>query len=393
MIYLDNAATTEISPRVLNAMMPYLTKQYGNAGTLYNLGIESARAIANARYSVARLIGSKTNEIIFTSGGSESNSMVFNGVKNYLELLGKKHIVISKIEHDSVIKAAKNLIKDGFHLTYLPVNSYGIVDTDELKQILETNNDVGLVSVMSMNNEIGSVNPVEYIGKICKEKEVLFHTDCVQCLGSDVINTSSWNCDFLSLSSHKIHGPKGVGALYIRENVMKNILQPLIHGGASQEFGFRGGTENVAGIVGFGEACNVVFDNFTNNVTHVLNLKLMFYETLIKGLTDNKLEDLISINGYIGNRSKVLNIRIRNIDGETMVLLLDSLGICVSAGSACRSHESSPSHVLTGIGLSDDEARDSIRISFSAYNTEEEVITAANEIVNCIMVLEGVDGC
>lgn len=389
MIYLDNAATTKIHPDVLNDMIYYMDNQYGNAGTLYKLGRNAAKAVSNARATVARFINSKDNEIIFTSGGSEANSMVFNGVKEYLTKIGKKHIVLSKIEHDSVIKSAENLIKDGFHVTYLSVDKHGIIDTRELKNMLEEDDEVGLVSIMFVNNEIGSVNPINYIGEMCKEKDVLFHSDCVQALGNKVINVEEIGCDFISMSSHKIHGPKGVGALYVSENAMSKI-NPLIHGGATQEFGLRGGTENVAGIVGFGKACDIAMNKFSEANTSIRFLKELFYSTLVKKLSENNALEHFSINGEKRDiTGKVFNIRFDGVDGETLVLMLDSRGICVSAGSACRSHESEPSHVLLGIGLEEDQARDSIRISFSAFNTPDEVEYAAETIVNCAITLGG----
>jgi len=383
MIYLDNAATTQIHPEVLEAMMPYLKNEYGNAGTLYSLGRSSAQAIDKARKSVAELIGAKPNQIVFTSGGSEANSMVFNGVKNYLKEIGKTHIVASQIEHDSVLKAAKNLIKDGFYITYLKVDSNGRVDIEELKGLINQD-DVGLVSIMYVNNEIGSINPIHEIGMLCKEKGILFHTDCVQAMGSHPINVDYMNCDFLSMSAHKIHAPKGVGALYIRD---KSNITSMIHGGTSQEYGLRGGTENVAGIVGFGHACSMFYETSGILSMTTTYLKRMFYEKLCDGLDKHGIKQILNINGStLDEPGKVLNLKFTDVDGETLVLALDSKGVCVSAGSACRSHESEPSHVLLGIGLTPDEARDSIRVSFSILNTIDEVVNAAEIIANMVAI-------
>lgn len=381
MIYLDNAATTQIHPDVLEAMMPYLKHEYGNAGTLYSIGRNSAKAIERARENVAELIGAQSNQIIFTSGGSEANSMVFNGVKDYLKEIGKTHIVVSQIEHDSVLKAAKNLIKDGFYITYLKVENDGKVDMEELTRLI-SQDDVGLVSIMYVNNEIGSINPIHEIGMMCKEKGILFHTDCVQAMGSHPINVDYMNCNFLSMSAHKIHAPKGIGALYIRD---KSNVASMIHGGASQEYGLRGGTENVAGIAGFGHACSMFYTTCGTLSMTTTYLKRMFYDKLCIELDKHGMKQILSINGStLEEPGKTLNLRFANVDGETLVLALDSKGICVSAGSACRSHESEPSHVLLGIGLTPDEARDSIRVSFSILNTMDEVVSAAEIIANVV---------
>lgn len=392
MIYLDNAATTQIHPEVLEEMMPYLQGHYGNAGTLYSLGRISAGAVDKSRRRVASLINAEPEEVIFTSGGSEANSMVFNGVKDYLKSIGKTHIVVSAIEHDSVLKAAENLIKDGFDITFLNVDSTGVINWLMLKELLERG-DVGMVSIMHANNEIGTENPVCLIGKLCQEYDALFHTDCVQSLGSKVVNTKEMQCDFLSLSSHKIHGPKGVGALYVNKNLSlldQGLLEPLIHGGIAQEFGLRGGTENVAGIAGFGKACEIIESDFGNISASVSFLRELFYSTLVNIFESHGVLKYLSTNGdKKRNTGKVLNIRFEDVDAETLVLLLDTRGICVSAGSACRSHESEPSHVLKGIGLSDDEARDSIRISFSMFNTPEDVKNAAEIIADSAMTLGG----
>lgn len=392
MIYLDNAATTQIHPEVLEEMMPYLQGHYGNAGTLYSLGRISAGAVDKSRRRVASLINAEPEEIIFTSGGSEANSMVFNGVKDYLKAIGKTHIVVSAIEHDSVLKAAENLIKDGFDITFLNVDNTGVINWLMLKELLERG-DVGMVSIMHANNEIGTENPVCLIGKLCQEYDALFHTDCVQSLGSKVVNTKEMQCDFLSLSSHKIHGPKGVGALYVNKNLSlldQGLLEPLIHGGIAQEFGLRGGTENVAGIAGFGKACEIIESDFGNISASVSFLRELFYSTLVNIFESHGVLKYLSTNGdKKRNTGKVLNVRFEDVDAETLVLLLDTRGICVSAGSACRSHESEPSHVLKGIGLSDDEARDSIRISFSMFNTPEDVKSAAEIIADSAMTLGG----
>lgn len=397
MIYLDNAATTQILPEVLDAMMPYLKNEYGNAGTIYGLGRSAASVVEKARVKVAKFIGASAVDIVFTSGGTEGNNLVFRGVKDYLASIGKKHVVISTVEHDSVFKSAteifrpekecddKSLIKDEFGIAYLGVDSRGTVDTDRLCELLLQDDEIGLVSVMYVNNETGAVNPISKIGSLCKAKGILFHTDCVQAAGSHPIDVNTIQCDFLTLSSHKIHGPKGVGALYIRD---KKIMKPLIYGGAYQEFGVRGGTENVAGVVGFGKACAIAHSEFGANRTSVSLLKRLFYQNLIAELTPAGLDSIVSVNGApVGEYGKILNLRIENVDGETLLLMLDASGVCVSAGSACRSHESEPSRVLTAMGLSPDEARDSIRVSFSTTNTTDEVQEAAHIFATGIISL------
>ena len=391
MIYLDNAATTQIHPKVLDAMMPYLKNEYGNAGTLYGLGKNASNAISKARAQVANLINAKSEQIVFTSGGSEANNMVFHGVKDYLKEKGKKHIIVSSIEHDSVLKAAKNLIKDGFHITYLPVDKDGIVDLKLLEQLLSCEdaygNNVGLVSIMYVNNEIGSVNPVGEIGRLCMEYGALFHTDCVQAAGSHPINVEQIQCDFLSISAHKIHASKGVGSLFIKN---KETMSPLIHGGATQEFGYRGGTENVPGIVGFGVACELISSELGVFSVSTSFIKKLFYNKLIEELQPYGYDSFVSVNGASAySTGKTLNLKFKDVDGETLVLMLASKDICISAGSACKSHESEPSHVLLGIGLEPDEARDSVRISFSIFNTPDEVSYAAEIIAKCVIMLGG----
>lgn len=381
-IYLDNAATTKLSVEALEAMMPYLTEEYGNAGSVYGLGRRAAAAVQKAREQTALLFGCTAEHIIFTSGGSEGNNTVFAGLRSRLLESGKKHLIVSAIEHDSVLKAAQSLIKEGFYITYLKPESGGYISPKQVEDAMR--DDTGLVSVMFVNNETGTVNDIKEIGQICRAHSVLFHTDCVQAAGQYELHVG--NCaDFASVSSHKIHGPKGVGALYVRD---KNLV-PLIFGGTEQEFGLRGGTENVAGIVGFGCACECVVKNFREDTVHISTMKQRFYMALLKELEELHIDkDNIHVNGLSPiTPGKVLNIRIDGVDGETLLLMLDAKGVCASAGSACRSHEAEPSHVLTAMGLTRDEARSSIRFSFSKYNTAEEVTDAASIFAHCINAL------
>lgn len=396
MIYLDNSATTPIHPDVLNAMMPYLKGGYGNAGAVYRIGRESAKAIQKAREQVAQLFNASADQIVFTSGGSEGNNMVFSyGMRCMLEELGKKHVVISQIEHDSVYEAATHMfkpsgnvnIKDDFYTQFIHTKSDGTVDVKHLETLLDEDESIGLVSVMYVNNETGAVNPVNHIGEICRERGVLFHTDCVQAAGCHPIDTNIIGCDFATISGHKIYAPKGIGAIYIKD---KTLARSLIYGGANQEFGLRGGTENVAGIVGLGKACDLICSDFGTQRVTVSLLKRLFYGNMISYLKEVNLEDRIHVNGAsVGDVGKTLNLRVENIDSETLLLMLDAKGVCISAGSACHSHKSEPSRVLTAMGLSDDEARDSVRISFSSTNTPAEVEEAAAIFSSCIEALAG----
>lgn len=394
MIYLDNAATTQIHPEVLDAMLPYLKEEYGNAGAMYGLGRRAANAVAEARQQVANLIGCEPDQIIFTSGGSEANNLVFKGLQPYLLSKGKTHIITSSIEHDSILKAVrdlcnplchnkKNNIKPVFDATFLGVNPNGEVLTKDLiNSVIEK---TGLVSIMFVNNETGAINPVKEIGELCRHKNILFHTDCVQAAGFQNIDVKDIACDFLSISSHKINAPKGVGALYARD---LSILTPMIHGGEAQEFGYRGGTENVAGIVGFGKACELLTHNINTNRDKVNNLRMLFEKTLTKSLSSLGLKHIMHINSSC-NQSKVLNIRFDNIDAQTLLLMLDAREIYVSAGSACRSHKTTASHVLLAMGLIEEDAKNSIRVSFSYLQEEQEVVIAAEIIAECVGILGG----
>lgn len=396
MIYLDNSATTPIHPDVLNAMMPYLKGGYGNAGAVYRIGRESAKAIQKAREQVAQLFNASADQIVFTSGGSEGNNMVFSyGMRCMLEERGKKHVVISQIEHDSVYEAATHMfkpsgkadIKDDFYTQFIHTKSDGTVDVKHLEALLDEDESIGLVSVMYVNNETGAVNPINHIGEICRDRGILFHTDCVQAAGCHPIDANIIGCEFATISGHKIYAPKGIGAIYIKD---KTLARSLIYGGTNQEFGLRGGTENVASIVGLGKACDLICSDFGTQRVTVSLLKRLFYENMISYLKELNLEDRIHVNGAsVGDVGKTLNLRVEDIDSETLLLMLDAKGVCISAGSACHSHRSEPSRVLTAMGLSDDEARDSVRISFSSTNTPAEIEEAAAIFSSCIKTLAG----
>lgn len=383
MIYLDNAATTQVAPEVLEAMMPYLTNQYGNAGTLYGFGRSAAYAVQKAREQVAALFGCTSDHVVFTSGGSESNNTVFKGLRHRLTEQGKKHLVASAIEHDSVLRAAEALTKDGFYITYVKPSSDGRISPKAVEAAIQE--DTGLVSVMFVNNETGVTNDINEIGRVCRQNEVLFHTDCVQAAGQHPLSVHKNDVDFASISSHKIHGPKGVGALYMRE---PNIM-PLVCGGSEQEFGLRGGTENVPGVVGLGATAEIAVSNMHEDLIMVSMAKQKFYMELLYELNELGIGDILHVNGGSAiDPGKTINLRFDGVDAQTLLLTLDSKGICISAGSACRSHEAEPSHVLTAMGLTAEEARSSVRVSFSKYNTVDEAENVARIMAFCVCALQ-----
>lgn len=375
MIYLDNAATTKMDARVLSKMMPWLSDSYGNAGALYSLGRNAKKAVENARCEVAQLINCDPEQVIFTSGGSESNNMAIKGT-----LEGRGGVLLSTIEHDSIWSATDSPDYYRGGLAALPD---GRIVPSVVEGIWDECYD--LVSVMYVNNEVGTINPVSEISAYCHDHNLLFHTDCVQALGSVEVDMKEIDCDFASFSSHKIHGPKGVGALYVKN---KDILIPLISGGAVQEYGLRGGTENVAGIVGFGEACRIVREEGESHRTYIKALNEVFIRTLEDAMTQNGLGGTFHINSSTKyGIPKIVNVRFDYVGAQSLVLLLDAYDICVSAGSACHSHNDEPSRTLTAMGLTPDEARSSIRVSFSSYNTSQEVMLAARKIADCVRIL------
>lgn len=388
MIYLDSAATTKIDPSVLKEMLPYLQDEFGNAGTLYSAGRRAKQAIELARQRVASLINCDPDEIIFTSGGTEGNNLVILGLAEHLKAVGKTHIIVSAVEHKSVLRAADSLIKQGFYVTHAPVNKCGIVDPDVIDELIGP--DTGLVSVMMVNNEIGSKNPVEEIGELCNKRGVLFHTDCVQSASTFKLDVSELQCDFLTISSHKIHGPKGAGAVFSNQ---KHLLSPIIFGGDSQEFGVRGGTENVPSIVGFGLACKRLHRDLEFSTRDaILMLKHRFFSELIHEMSPHCTGECVKVNGgSLDNDGKVLSLCFNGIDAETLLLALDSHGVCVSAGSACNSKTVEPSHVLNAIGLTYREARQTIRLSFDASNSITDIDSAAKVFVKCILALKRED--
>lgn len=376
MIYLDNAATTSVDPEVFDAMKPYFKEYYGNPGSLHAAGRKAYEAVEKARKQVADFIDADPSQIIFTSGGTEANNMVFHRVGGY----SFKTALVSAGEHESVLKAAQNY----YRCIKIPLLEAGWIDFQEFVDLL-SKNDVGIVSVMHTNNETGMTNNVREIAKKCHEYEVPFHTDCVQAAGYCRISVEEIGCDFLSLSSHKIRGPKGLGALYVRN---PGKFEAMISGGSMQEFGLRGGTENVPGIVGFGAACKLAAQNLLRQRQRIDYMSHYFFIQLFASLADNNVSDLFFANGnLLLGMQKTYSIGFKGISNEALLVLLDARGVCVSAGSACTASEHKASHVLTAMGISEEMANNSIRISFSPANTVKEVEKAAKIIGECVAAL------
>ncbi|MDR2544496.1 MAG: cysteine desulfurase [Methanobrevibacter sp.] len=359
-MYMDHAATTPVKEEVVEAMEPYFTKYFGNPSTIYKVGREAKKGMEEAREKVADLIGAKVDEIIFTNGGTESDNMAIKGVTLRNKDKGN-HIITSQIEHPAVAETCAFLEKFGFEITYLPVYSEGIVKVEDLKEAI-TDKTI-LITIMHVNSEIGTIQPISEIGKIAKKKGIAFHTDAVQSVGKIPVNVNDLNVDLLSMSSHKLYGPKGVGALYVREGLR---LEPFIHGGG-QEKNLNSGTENVAGMVGLGKAAELAKRELDNNMKHLSNLK----EKLVKGIL--AIEE-VYLNGYIEKMVPgTANFRFIGIEGESLVLLLDGNGIAAATGSACSSKKLKASPVLKAIGLDVVDSHGSLRLTLGPENTEKEV--------------------
>ena len=361
-IYLDHSATTPVDSRVIEAMLPYFDNIFGNPSSPHSVGQEAQVALEDARQKVADFIGADINEIYFTSGGTESDNLAIKGVayKNKDKAKGK-HIITSVIEHPAVLRTCEYLESMGFETTYLPVNSDGLVELSDVEAAIR--DDTILISIMHANNEIGTVQPISEIGKMAHEHGIYFHTDAVQSAGKLEIDVNKLNVDLLSMSSHKIHGPKGVGALYIKKGTK---IEPLSHGG-SHERKMRAGTENVSGIVGFAEACKLCNDNLAEEAAHMTQLR----DRLIDGLL--KIEDSYLNGSHSQRLPNNANVRFSFIEGEGMLLLLDMNGIAVSTGSACSSASLEPSHVLSAIGLKPEDSHGSLRFSLGRANTQAEI--------------------
>ncbi len=361
MIYLDNAATTKTAPEVVEAMLPYFTENYGNPSTIYSLGSTSKKAVNEARRTIADALGAKQEEIYYTAGGSESDNWALKATAEAYESKGK-HIITTKIEHHAILHTCEYLEKRGFEITYLSVDRDGLIDLEELKAAIRP--DTILISVMFANNEIGTMEPIEEIGAIAKERNVLFHTDAVQAFGQVPIDVDKLHIDMLSASGHKLNGPKGIGFLYIRSGLK---LRSFIHGG-SQERSRRAGTENVPGIVGLGKAVERALRIMDEKTRHEIELRDYLIE---------RVEKEIPYCWVNGHRTKRLpgnvNFSFLYIEGESMLIMLDMKGICASSGSACTSGSLDPSHVLLAIGLKHEEAHGSLRITLSEENTKEQM--------------------
>ena len=375
MIYADNAATTKLSPVALQAMLPYLAEQYGNPSSLYSLGQQAAEALESARKTVAQCLHCRPDEIYFTSGGSEADNQAILSAARWGKMRGKTHIISTAFEHHAVLHTLEKLKKEGFTITLLDVGPQGRVTPEQVAQAIT--DETCLVTIMYANNEIGTIQPIAEIGKLCRERKVPFHTDAVQAAGHLAIDVGAENIDMLSLSGHKFHGPKGVGALYVRKGV---TLYPLIEGGA-QERRKRAGTENVAGIMGLATALKEACDHLDDNAAKVAALR----DKLIAGLEG------IPHGALNGSREGRLpgnvSFCFEGIEGESLLLLLDDKGICASSGSACTSGSLDPSHVLLAIGRPHEVAHGSLRLSLCEENTEEEVDTMIQEIPQVVEYL------
>ncbi len=359
--YFDNAATTRVKKEVIEEMLPYYSEKYGNPSSLYSIGRISRKAIEEARKKVATLINANSNEIYFTGCGSESDNTIIKGIANRYRRKGK-HIITSQIEHPAVLHTCQTLEKQGFEITYLKVNQEGIINIEELRNSIR--NDTILISIMFANNEIGSIQPIEMISKIARTYNIIFHTDAVQACGNIPIDVKRMGVDSLSLSGHKLYAPKGIGALYVRNGIE---FEKFMDGG-HQEKNKRAGTENVAGIVGLGKACELANIHLKEHSKHLRELRDYFIAQV-----GEKIEGAV-LNGGVEKRLPGnANFSFPAVDGEALLLNLDAKGICASAGSACTSGSSKPSHVLSSIGLSDELAQSSLRVTFGEDNTKEDV--------------------
>lgn len=372
LIYMDNAATTATRKEVLDEMLPYFTEKFGNPSSVYSLGSQSKVAVEKARDQIAKAIGADKREIFFTAGGSESNNWAIKGVA-YRNKEKGNHIITSKVEHHATLHTCEYLEKQGFEVTYLDVDEDGLIDVEQLKNSI-TDKTI-LITIMFANNEIGTIQPIEEIAQIAKEKDIYFHTDAVQVIGSVKIDVKDMNIDLLSLVGHKFNGPKGIGALYIKQGVR---LDNLITGGG-QERGRRAGTENVPGIVGLGKAIELAYENFDEKNERIKELRDYLFEQVISKI------DHVKINGH---RTKRLpgnvNISFEFIEGESLLLSLDMEGIAASSGSACTSGSLDPSHVLLAIGLPHEIAHGSLRLSLSYDNTKEEADFVVEKLIEIV---------
>jgi cysteine desulfurase len=379
LIYMDNSATSPVDQRVLDEMIPYFNQNYGNASTLYTLGVEAKKAVDKARQQVADLINADADEITFTSGGSESDNMVIKGValkeiQKATEDNPRNHIITSSIEHPAVLESCRFLEKFGFEVTYLPVDEDGLISLEQLES--EIKDSTILISIMHSNNEIGTIQPTKEIGAIARKHNIIFHSDAVQSAGKIPVDVKEQNIDVLSLSAHKINGPKGVGAIYIKKGVRFEVL---IHGGG-QEKGLRSGTENVAGIVGLGKAAEIAKDELEENMKHNQEIRDLLIERVTTEIKDSY------VNGSLDKRlPNNVHFRFSGIEGESLILRLDAKGINGATGSACSTHDLKGSHVLAAIGIKPALSHGSLRLSIGPENNIEDVdyiVESLKEVVS-----------
>jgi len=372
-IYMDNAATTATRPEVLEAMMPYFTQFYGNPSSIHAFGREARRAMENARKQVAAAIGCEPREVFFTGGGSESDNWA---IRCALQSRKGKHIITSAIEHHAVLHTCEYMEKQGYEVTYLPVDEYGIVSLEDVRKAIRP--DTALITIMAANNEIGTIQPIAEIGKLAREAGVLFHTDAVQAIGAVPVDVKEWNVDMLSLSGHKFHAPKGVGALYIRKGIR---ISNLIYGGA-QERGLRAGTENLPGIVALGKAIELAVAELPEYSERLTRLRDKLIDGILEAIPD------VQLNGH---RTKRLpgnvNVSVRYVEGEALLMRLDLAGIAASSGSACTTGSLDPSHVLLAIGLPHEIAHGSLRLSLGSDTSEEDVDYVIETLPNIVNTL------
>ena len=375
---MDHSATTPVAPEVLAAMLPYFGEKFGNASSLHRSGREAKEALEDSREKVAALLGARAEEIIFTSGGTESDNLALKGIARKNRKLGK-HIITTQIEHPAILETCRALEKDGFEVTYLPVTGEGLVELSTLEASIRP--DTILISVMHANNEVGTIQPLEEIGRLAAERDIYLHSDAVQSVGKIPVNVDDLGVDLLSLSAHKLYGPKGVGALYIRKGTK---LESIIQGGG-HERRLRSGTENISGIVGLARAAELAERDMPREAERLAGLRDRLAELVL-----GKVKDAW-INGTMKKRLPGnLNFGFKYVEGESLLLFLDSNGICVSTGSACSSHKLEPSHVLMSLGLKAEECHGSLRITLGMSNTLDEVEYVAESIVEAVERFRGI---
>jgi cysteine desulfurase len=363
-IYLDSAASTPVADEVIAEMLPFMKQQYGNPSSIHRFGRETTRAIQLARKRVAGLVGASPREITFTSGGTEADNLALKGAMMQTEGQKKNRIITSSIEHDAILEPCKDLERMGIQVTYLPVTGEGLVRPSDLKDVISQHDDIALVSIMYANNEVGTVQPIKELADIVHRASALFHTDAVQAAGKVPINVKSLGVDMISMSSHKINGPKGVGALYVRSGL--NIM-PIIHGGG-QEMSLRSGTENVPGIVGFGKACELAAKRMSEYQQHVAGLRDYLVERVLQEIPHSRLN-----GSRIDRIPNNAHFTFFGVNGEDLIIKLDENDVAASTGSACSVKKQKPSHVLKAMGFSYEEITGSLRLSLGMHNTKEEI--------------------